>query len=297
MKNSTATKNETLTLNKINSVEEEYKFLSEYYNEFYDMSYKVVKEYMEAVNPIYTDTTQGISYGGAMFSDLQDYLLLANPEITAICERYNQFRLIKRQFDEIAEGIREIKDSSSITKKLNLVEEQIKDLSKYFEQFKELYDKHIENWELLVDINTTERIYGYWAMFTSAMELYQDKVKLVLSPRIFSMLERMKKKIVTVEELQSSVDYKEIKEFIADVRANKEFLINKVAEVLRTNFKELHKKKTAKLTDVHKVYIDSVNALYEKKYSKLSLRNNIQISLMELDEVVKMLKQDFDKIK
>ncbi len=293
MENQIGKKNQVL--NVVNSVEEEYKFLKAYYDEFYDMSYKVVKEYMDEVNRN-TEYRDFMDSSESMFSDLQHYLLLANPEITLICEQYNQFISVERLFEELQNEANSLNEFPQLSKRSALIKEEIDNYKKYFEQFRELYEKHIENWQLLVDINTTEQKFGYWAFFTSGMELYQDKVKLILSPRIFSLLDKMQKKLVTVDDLSCSQDYWEIKNFIEDVRANKDFLMKSVAESLRLHFPELNKKHSAKLTDVHKVYIDTVNDLYEKKYLEIPRRNNLQSSLLYLEEAIKMLKQDYKEL-
>ncbi len=280
-------------LNEVNSIAEEYDFLSGYYKEFYEMSSRVVKDYMDEVN-----RKADLTPGESMFSELQHYLLLADPDITLICEQYNQFRLIKERYSSVADRVCEIENKFLLLKQRNdILRAQIEDNDKYFEQFKELYEKHVENWHLLENINTTEKKYGYWALFTSAMELYQDKVKLVLSPRIFMMLEKLEKNLITVEELRYSKDYREIKDFITDVRANKEYLITEVTKILRLHFPALNKKKAEKLTDVHKVYINSVNNLFEKKYMNIPRKSDVQSSFYYLEDAIKSLKQEYDNLK
>ncbi len=285
-------------LNEINSIEEELNFLSDYWTEFLEVSNRIAKDYRDSVNygEEYSDF---LTVNGAMFSDLQHYILLANPDITLICEQYNQFLSIKQRKEDICLEIKEYKleDNVSLNNKTELINVQIKDVGSYLDQFKELYEKHIENWHLLIDINSTEKLYGNWALFTSAMELYQDRVKLVISPRIFAIMEKMKQGLITVEDLRYSLDYKEIKHFINSVRANKEYLIGVVVDALKNNYPEVSKRKAAKLANVYKSYINDVNNLYEKKYSNIVRRGNIQSSLLYIEDAIKLLKQEFDNVK
>ncbi len=282
--------------NSINSIEEEIKFLSAYIHEFHEMSRKVVGEYADYVDSKLAAANREFEIGTSMFSDLQDYLLLANPEVTIICERYNQFRLIRESYESIKKDDN-LKKTPELSERREYVETQIKNHGKYFKQFKELYDKHIENWQLLVDINTTEQKYGAWALFTSGMELYQDKVQLVLSPRLFLLLEKMEKNLISLEDLRKSSDYSEIKDFIANVRTHKEFLMNRVAEVLRTSYAEINEKKKSKLSGVHRVYINMINDLYEKKYANVPIQHNMQSSLLELEDNVKFLRHRLNEMK
>jgi hypothetical protein len=116
----------------------------------------------------------------------------------------------------------------------------------------------------------------------------------VLSPRIYAFLEKMQKNLITVEELQHSEDYKEVKDFIADVRANKEYLMTEVPKILQAHFPEVNKKKLAKLTAVHKMYINKINELYDRKYAHIPQKDDVQSVLTQLEGMVETLKENKD---
>ncbi len=280
-------------LNDIKLIEEEIKFLSDYCDEFYEMSFNVVQDYMNEVN-----RNTELGHDEARIFELQHYMSLTNPEITLICEQYSQFCQIKEHYNGIKNDIKQLeKKSSDLKHRHEIVRTHIEENDSYFSQFKELYEEHIENWKLLADVSATERKYGHWGLFTSVMEMYLDKVKLILTPRLFVMLEKMEKNLITIEELRYSQEYKEIKDFIAEVRLNKEYLMMEVTKNLRLHFPELNKRKTEKLKAVHKVYINNVNNLFEKKYRNIPIKEDIQSLFVYLEDAIRSLKLECDDLK